>query len=80
MMREMDLIITSDTATLHLAGSLGLPTWAVLHWDPFWVWGHSDDTSEWYPDVRLFRQKTALEWGPVMKDVQRALLTHLGSV
>ncbi len=80
MMQKMDLIISSDTATLHLAGSLGLPTWAVLHWDPFWVWRHAGDTTDWYPGIRLFRQKTALEWGSVMKDVQRALLQHLGSL
>ena len=77
MMQQMDLIITSDTATLHLAGSLGVPCWAVLHWDPFWVWRHSGDSSDWYPGVRLFRQKTALDWVPVIKEVRAALIDHL---
>ena len=69
MMQEMDLVITSDTATAHVAGSLGVPTWTILHWDPFWVWRHSGNTTEWYPDMRLFRQQTPLQWDAVMAEV-----------
>ena len=72
-MRAMDLIITSDTATAHIAGSLGVPTWTVLHWDPFWVWTHHGDTTPWYPSIRLFRQKTPLDWSGVMAEVRGAL-------
>ncbi|MEJ6396383.1 tetratricopeptide repeat-containing glycosyltransferase family protein [Yoonia sp. 208BN28-4] len=77
MMEEMDLIITSDTATAHIAGSLGVPTWTVLHWDAFWVWRHEGDTTQWYPGMRLFRQKTPLIWDGVMQEVQDALLTKM---
>lgn len=76
MMQQMDLVITSDTATLHLAGSLGVPCWGVLHWDPFWVWRHAGDSSEWYPGVRLFRQKTALDWAPVIKEVRATVIAE----
>lgn len=72
-MKAMDLVITSDTATAHIAGSLGVPTWTILHWDPFWVWTHKGDTTGWYPQMRLFRQKTPLDWSGVMADVEEAL-------
>lgn len=72
-MCAMDLIITSDTATAHIAGSLGVPTWTVLHWDPFWVWTHQGETTPWYPSIRLFRQKTPLDWSSVMAEVRGAL-------
>ncbi len=72
-MTEMDLIITSDTATAHVAGSLELDVWTVLHWDPFWVWTHSGDTTRWYPGMRLFRQQTPLDWSSVMAEVKTAL-------
>jgi Flp pilus assembly protein TadD len=78
MMQQMDLVISSDTATAHLAGSLGVPTWTILHWDPFWVWRHAGDTSEWYPGMRLFRQSKALEWGDVLAEVGTALRTKTG--
>ena len=75
-MQAMDLIITSDTATAHIAGSLGVPTWTVLHWDPFWVWTHKGETTPWYPNMKLFRQNTPLNWAGVMQDVRDALTSY----
>lgn len=73
MMQALDLVISSDTATLHLAGSLGVPVWGVLHFDPFWVWRHSGESTEWYPGMRLFRQTKALDWADTMAEVAAAL-------
>lgn len=76
-MQKLDLVISSDTATLHLAGSLGVPTWAVLHWDPFWVWRHTGDSTVWYPGMRLFRQEEPLDWGGAIRQVGAALENHI---
>lgn len=73
MMQAMDLVITSDTATAHIAGSLGVNVWTVLHWDAFWVWRHSGDRTAWYPGMRLFRQHMPMAWDGVMQDVTEAL-------
>ncbi|SHF12758.1 Tetratricopeptide repeat-containing protein [Loktanella atrilutea] len=73
MMRACDLVITSDTATAHIAGSLGVPVWCVLHWDAFWIYTHTGDSTPWYPQMRLFRQHWPLDWGGVMADVGQAL-------
>ncbi len=78
MMQAMDLVITSDTATAHIAGSLGVPVWTVLHWDPFWVYGHEGDTTPWYPSMRLFRQRTPLRWDEVFEEVRDALEDEIG--
>lgn len=75
-MQAMDLVITSDTATAHIAGSLGVPTWTVLHWDPFWVWTHKGAETKWYPKMRLFRQNTPLFWTDVMQEVKDALTSY----
>lgn len=72
-MQQMDLIITSDTATAHIAGSLGLPTWVLLHWDAFWVYRHHGEQTEWYPTMRLFRQPAPMDWPPVFSAVETAL-------
>ena len=74
MMQEMDLIITSDTATAHIAASLGLPTWVILHTDAFWVYRHNGTTTPWYPTMRLFRQNAALEWASVIEEVKQAVI------
>lgn len=70
---QMDLIITSDTATAHIAGSLGKPTWVLLHWDPFWVYRHTGRTTDWYPSMTLYRQPRPMDWDAVFDDVRRDL-------
>lgn len=73
MMQACDLVITSDTATAHVAGSLGVAVWTVLHWDAFWVWRHTGETSDWYPSMRLFRQHNPLNWEAVMAEIAMAV-------
>lgn len=70
----LDLVLTVDTSIAHLAGAMGVPVWLLLSWDPDWRWGTKDDTSIWYPSMRIFRQKKFRDWSGVIDDVQQALV------
>jgi FkbM family methyltransferase len=65
----LDLVITADGPLAHLAGALAKPVWNLLPFAPDWRWGTSGDQSEWYPSMRLFRQKRRGEWSEVTDDV-----------
>lgn len=73
LMRELDLVITSDTALAHLAGALGVPCWILLQRYPEWRWGLVGDRSCWYESVRLFRQQVPGDWDCVVTAVANAL-------
>jgi tetratricopeptide (TPR) repeat protein len=62
VMKNLDLVVTSDTATAHLAGALGVRAWVVLPFSPHWHWLLAREDSPWYPTVRLFRQKAWGDW------------------
>lgn len=72
-MRELDLVITIDTSVAHLAGALGVPVWVMLIRNADWRWLVDRTDSPWYPSARLFRQRTAGDWQPVVDDVAAAL-------
>jgi len=76
----MDLVITIDNSTAHVAGALGVPTWLLLPFAPDWRWLLEREDSPWYPTVRLFRQPRAGDWDAVMEAVRRVLIegTHKG--
>ncbi len=74
---QMDLLITCDTATAHLAGALGKKTWILLPFAPDWRWLTGRDDSPWYPTVRLFRQPKPEDWQSVLIDVKKALTEAL---
>ena len=73
VMRALDLMISVDTMTAHLAGALGVPVWNLLHADADWRWMEGRDDSPWYPTMRLFRQERPGEWEPVVARVAAEL-------
>ena len=73
---EMDLMITTDTAVVHVAASLGKPVWNMLSHEGFWLYGQGD-TTPWYPTMRLFRQRMNGDWDELFQRVEAELRTHL---
>jgi hypothetical protein len=79
VMKNLDLVITADTAVAHLAGALGVPTWVALSIAPNWRWMLGRSDSPWYPTLRLFRQKELGNWPAVFEEMKEALLQRLQS-
>ena len=70
---NLGLVITSDTAIAHLAGTLGAETWLLLPFMPDWRWGLEGDRTPWYPTMRLFRQRRAGDWDEVLGRAARGV-------
>ncbi len=73
-----DLIITSDTAVVHLAGALGRPVWLALRHVPDWRWLLDRPDTPWYPTMRLFRQTAPDDWQSVFSAMETELRQQLG--
>ena len=73
VMMNLDLVITIDTSTAHLAGALGIPVWVMVMKVPDWRWGITGGRTSWYPTARLFRQTTRNDWEPVVAELAGAL-------
>jgi tetratricopeptide (TPR) repeat protein len=79
VMKNLDLVITSDTAAAHLAGALGVPVWVALHHVPDWRWLLDREDSPWYPTMRLFRQTQSGQWEDVFERIAAALQRRLAA-
>lgn len=60
--KELDLIIMTDSSVAHVAGSLGVPVWNLLDHAPFWLYLTKREDCPWYPSMRLFRQSKPGDW------------------
>jgi hypothetical protein len=69
----LDLVISVDTMTAHLAGALGVPVWTLLPTPCDWRWMEERDDTPWYPTMRLFRQRRCGDWDDVIDRVCKAL-------
>jgi len=73
LIASLDLVISVGNATVHLAGGVGTPTWALL--PRYWGWRWLSDRSDclWYPRVRLWRQHESGNWQELLARVTGAL-------
>jgi len=69
IMSLVDLVISSDTAPVHLAGALGRPVWILLKHTADWRWLADREDNPWYPSARLFRQPAPGDWASVVARV-----------
>jgi hypothetical protein len=65
ILKRLDLVVMTDSAVAHLAGSLGVPVWNLLNFVPYWLYGTGGDSTPWYPSMRLIRQPAAGDWDSV---------------
>ena len=75
-MKELDLVISSDTSVAHLAGALNVPVWIPLQKVPDWRWQNKGEISAWYPSAKLFRQKTARSWDSVFQSIYAKIFSN----
>jgi len=77
---NLDLVISSDCATVHLAGALGVPVWVAMSYAPDWRWLLEREDCPWYPTMRLFRQSALHDWPGVFRRIELALRERVGKL
>ena len=82
----MDLVISTSNTAVHVAGSLGVPTWLLLtgRTGALWYWFKDRNDVPWYPSVRILPQRTGGQipllraWQDVLEGAAAELAGRLG--
>ncbi|WP_206956043.1 hypothetical protein [Trinickia acidisoli] len=77
LMHSMDMIVTTCTAQVHLAGALGISTILLLSPKPDSRWG-SDHQTALYPSVQIVRASRAGQWDDAIE--QALTLIHAARI
>jgi tetratricopeptide (TPR) repeat protein len=73
LLANLDLVISIDSAMVHLAGALSRPVWMLNRFDAEWRWFRQRADSPWYASLRIFNQPSFGDWQTVLNDVRQAL-------
>ena len=65
-----DLVVSTSSVTIHMAGALGKDSWVLLPFAANFWWLIERTDSLWYPTVRLYRQKSLQDWSEVLKVIK----------
>jgi tetratricopeptide (TPR) repeat protein len=79
LIENLDLVISVDTATAHLAGALGKPVWILNRFDSCWRWLLNRTDTPWYPTARLYRQPAPGKWQEPILQIRDDLRQLSGS-
>jgi len=69
----LDLVVSVDTAMVHLAGAMGKPVFMLDRYDNCWRWLSGRADTPWYPSMTIFRQDHPNDWVAPMKRIVAAL-------
>ncbi len=78
--RALDLVVSIDNSTVHLAGALGVSVWILQPFSPDWRWMTAQAGSYWYSSVRQYKQAAPGHWGDVLAQVAHELKMLAGRV
>ncbi|RKE36831.1 tetratricopeptide repeat protein [Paraburkholderia sp. BL23I1N1] len=73
LVANLDLVISVDTSTAHLAGALNKPVWILNRFDTCWRWMLERTDTPWYAQARLFRQPALGDWESVIQSARDTL-------
>ena len=79
LIMALDVVVSVDTAVVHLAGALGKPVLLMDRYDNCWRWLHGREDSPWYPGLRIIRQTTPRHWQDVVARVAQVLASMAGT-
>lgn len=71
LMLTLDKVVTVDTAVLHLAGCLGIPTIAMVPVCSEWRWLEKRTDTIWYDKMQLVRGHKPEYWDDVVAEAMR---------
>lgn len=72
LVSTLDRVVTMQQTALHIAGALGVKTFAAIPSFPQWRYGEKGSELPWYNSVRLFRQKEGDNWSRVIREIADA--------
>lgn len=70
---NMDLVLSIDNSTMHMAGAIGVKTIGLLSIPSYWAYPASGEDSRWYDSVSLIRQSAAGDWSTVVLALDQKL-------
>lgn len=73
LVSALDLVISVQTAIIHLCGALGTTAWVMVPFSAEWRYQYTGKKIPWYSSVELFRQQSPDNWEGVVDQIKYRL-------
>jgi tetratricopeptide (TPR) repeat protein len=76
--KNLDLVISTDTSFLHMAGSIKKETWCLISINPDWRWGEYFKLDP-YLNSKIYKQTKFNDWSKVLENVEKDLTKKINN-
>ena len=76
ILQNIDLVISIDTSLVHLSSTLGIKTFALLHFCPDWRWNLITKEFSWYDNLKIYRQEEINKWDSIFSLLKKDLVAY----
>ena len=73
ILKNIDLLITSDTSMVHLAGTMEVETLLILNMNPDWRWQIELKEKCFYKKLKIIQQNKLFDWSNIPESINREL-------
>lgn len=70
---KIDLMVTVDSFVAHLAATCGVPVYLLVSDKHDWRWGPYQQTSDWYPTIRIFRRTLDCSYENLLQQIHEII-------
>ena len=77
ILQNIDLVISIDSSLVHLSSTLGIKTFALLHFCPDWRWNLMTKEFSWYDNLKIYRQEEVNKWDSIFSLLKKDLVASL---
>lgn len=78
LVAALDLVVSMDNSTVHVAAALGRPVVTLVPEVPTWRWGLAGTRTPWYPTMELVRRNAGTPWQDVISGLAPEVATLAG--
>ena len=72
-MDKIDVFVSVDTFPIHIAGSVGVPSYVLVSEYPDWRWGKKLSKSDWYQSVEIVRKSRRKSFEKIIFDLHKKI-------
>ena len=73
ILNNVEMLITSDTAVAHLAGTMEINTYLLLSYNPEWRWYIEPKENCFYPNISIIQQDQMNDWTGVFEKLEKTI-------